>query len=127
MHFRTTPRPAVCTEIETAFTATPWRRLGGMGITEVVSAPASPWQNPYVKRLIGSTRRECLDHVIVINETHLRRVLTTYTRYYHRSRTHLGLEKDTPDDRSISRTSLGPIVAIPEVGGLHHRYERRAA
>ena len=78
------------------------RRLAGMGITEVVSAPASPWQNPYVERLIGSIRRACLDHVIIINEAHLRRVLTTYIRYYHRSRTHLGLEKDTPQitDRS---------------------------
>ena len=103
------------------------RRLAGMGIAEVISAPASPWQNPYVERLIGSIRRECLDHVIVINEAHLRRVLTSYSRYYHRSRTHLGLEKDTPDHRPVSGTSTGPIVAIPEVGGLHHRYERRAA
>lgn len=103
------------------------RRLAGIGIAEVVSAPASPWQNPYVERLIGSIRRECLDHVIVLNEAHLRRVLTTYSRYYHRSRTHLGLEKDTPDHRPVSGTFTGPIVAIPEVGGLHHRYERRAA
>jgi transposase InsO family protein len=103
------------------------RRLAGMGITEIVSAPASPWQNPYVERLIGSIRRECLDHVVVVNEAHLRRVLRSYRRYYHRSRTHLGLEKDTPDHRPVSETSIGPIVAIPEVGGLHHRYERRAA
>jgi transposase InsO family protein len=103
------------------------RRLAGMDITEVVSAPASPWQNPYVERLIGSIRRECLDHVIVLNEAHLRRVLATYSRYYHRSRTHLGLAKDTPDHRPACATSTGPIVAIPEVGGLHHRYERRAA
>ena len=102
------------------------RRLAGMGIAEVVSAPASPWQNPYVERLIGSIRRECLDHLIIVNEAHLRRVLMTYVRYYHRTRTHLGLEKDTPDHRPVS-TSTGPIVAIPEVGGLHHRYERRAA
>ena len=103
------------------------RRLAGMGIAEVVSAPASPWQNPFVERVIGSIRRECLDHVIIINEAHLRRILTTYTRYYHRSRTHLGLEKDTPDRRPFSGASTGPIVAISEVGGLHHRYERRAA
>ena len=80
-----------------------WRRLpaatAGMGIAEVVSAPASPWQNPYVERLIGSIRRECLDHVLVLNEAHLRRVLTTYCQYYHRSRTHLGLAKDAPDHR----------------------------
>ncbi len=103
------------------------RRLASMGIAEVISAPASPWQNPYVERLIGSIRRECLDHVIIINEAHLRRVLTTYTRYYHQTRTHLGLEKDAPDHRPVSGTSTGPIVEIPEVGGLHHRYERRAA
>ena len=103
------------------------RRIAGMGIAEVVSAPASPWQNPYVERLIGSIRRECLDHVIVLNEAHLRRMLSLYSRYYHRSRTHLGLEKDTPDPRPVSATCTGPIVAIPEVGGLHHRYERRAA
>jgi putative transposase len=103
------------------------RRLAGMGIATVVSAPASPWQNPYVERLIGSIRRECLDHVIILNEAHLRRVLRAYVQYYHRARTHLGLEKNTPDHRPVSRTSIGPIVAIPEVGGLHHRYERRAA
>jgi transposase InsO family protein len=103
------------------------RRLVGMGITDVVSAPACPWQNPYVERLIGSIRRECLDHVIILNEAHLRRVLMAYIRYYHRTRTHLGLEKDTPDHRPLSRRCTGSIVAIPEVGGLHHRYERRAA
>jgi putative transposase len=102
-------------------------RVVGMGIAEVVSAPASPWQNPYAERLIGSIRRECLDHVIVLNQTHLRRVLTIYSQYYHRSRTHLGLEKEAPDPRPVSPTSTGPIIAIPEVGGLHHRYERQAA
>ncbi len=65
--------------------------------------------------------------MIVVNQAHLRRVLTTYIRYYHRSRTHLGLQKDAPDHRSASETSVGPIIALPEVGGLHHRYERRAA
>jgi transposase InsO family protein len=103
------------------------RRLTGMGIAEVVSAPASPWQNPYVERLIGSLRRECLDHMIVLNEAHLRRVLTSYRTYYHRTRTHLGLGKDAPDRRSVAEMSTWRIVAIPEVGGLHHRYERRAA
>ena len=103
------------------------RRLAGMGIAEVLSAPASPWQNPYVERVIGSIRRECLDHVIVVNESHLRRVLSSYLLYYHRSRTHLGLDKDTPDRRPAARISIGPIIVIPEVGGLHHRYERHAA
>jgi len=98
-----------------------------MGIVEVVSAPASPWHNPYVERVIGSIRRECLDHVIVLNASHLRRILTMYGRYYHRSRTHLGLEKDAPDPRPVSPSSTGLIVVTPEVGGLHHRYERKAA
>jgi putative transposase len=103
------------------------RRLAGMGISEVVSAPASPWQNPFVERLIGSIRRECLNHVIILNESHLRHVLAAYIRYYHRTRTHLGLQKDAPDHRPTPGISAGPIVALPEVGGLHHRYERRAA
>ena len=103
------------------------RRVAGMGIREVLSSPSSPWQNPYAARLIGSIRRECLDHVIVINDAHLRRLLAAYCRYYHRSRTHLGLSKDTPDVRPIQPAAAGPIVALPEVGGLHHRYERRAA
>jgi transposase InsO family protein len=103
------------------------RRVAGMGIAEVISAPASPWQNPYVERLIGSIRRECLDHIIVLNASHLRRILRMYERYYHRSRTHLGLKKDAPDSRPVSPPSAGPIIIIPEVGGLHHRYERQAA
>jgi putative transposase len=103
------------------------RRVAGIGIAEVISAPASPWQNPYAERVIGSIRRECLDHVIVLNQAHLRRVLSIYSRYYHRSRTHLGLEKDAPDPRPVSAPSTGAIIAIPEVGGLHHRYERKAA
>jgi putative transposase len=103
------------------------RRLAGVGITAVVSGPARPWQNPYVERLIGSIRRECFNHVIVINEAHLRRLLAAYSRYYHGSRTHVGLQKDTPDHRPVSDASTGPIVAIPEMGGLHHRDERCAA
>jgi putative transposase len=102
------------------------RRVAGMGIAEVVSAPASPWQNPYAERVIGSIRRECLDHVIVLNQAHLRRVLTLYSRYYHRTRTHLGLEKDAPEPRHVSPKPTATIIAIPEVGGLHHRYERAA-
>jgi putative transposase len=102
-------------------------RVRAMGIEEVLTAPRSPWQNPYVERIIGSIRRDCLDHVIIFNETHLRRVLSCYFRYYHRSRTHLSLNKDCPDPRSIQLPSAGKIVAFPEVGGLHHRYERRAA
>lgn len=83
--------------------------------------------NPYVERVIGSIRRECLDHVIVFNERHLRWTLRAYVAYYHRSRTHLALDKDTPLRRAIDATASGRIVARPEVGGLHHRYERQAA
>jgi hypothetical protein len=103
-------------------------RVAGMGITEVVCAPSSPWQNPYAERLIGSIRRECLIHVIVFNERHLRRVLSRYLLYYHRTRTHLSLAKDAPTPRRPQTALDGPrIVAFPEVGGLHHRYERCAA
>jgi len=103
------------------------RRVAGMGIAEVICSPASPWQNPYAERVIGSIRRERLDHVIVFGEVHLRRLLSAYVAYYHRSRIHLDLEKDAPDARPVSTTATGPIIAIPEVGGLHQRYERQAA
>ena len=103
------------------------RRIAGMGIGEVLSSPSSPWQNPYSYRLIGSIRRECLDHVIVLGERHLRRILTDYLTYYHGSRTHLSLEKDAPTPRRAQAITEGDVVAFPEVGGLHHRYERRAA
>ena len=103
------------------------RRIAGMGIGEVLSSPSSPWQNPYAERLIGSIRRECLDHVIVLSERHLRRVLTAYLTYYHGSRTHLSLKKDAPIPRRRQAITEGDVVAFSEVGGLHHRYERRAA
>ena len=98
-----------------------------MGIHEVLSTPRSPWQRAYVERVIGSIRRECLDHLIVLDETSLRRILISYFDYYHRSRTHLSLGKDAPEPRPIQPTDLGPVVAVPQVGGLHHRYERQAA
>jgi putative transposase len=99
----------------------------GMGICEVLSAPRAPWQRAYVERVIGSVRRECLDHVIVFHESSLRRILNSYFDYYHRSRTHLSLEKDSPQPRAIQPPEMGSVVAVPQVGGLHHRYERRAA
>src|SRR6266849_487106 len=98
-------------------------RVEAMGITEVITAARSPWQNAYVERVIGSIRRECLDHI----ERHLRRVLSSYVDYYHRTRTHLSLDKDCPDSRPIMPRRIGKVVAIPKVGGLHHRYERLAA
>ena len=101
--------------------------VAGMGISEVKSAPRSPWQNPYVERMIGSIRRDCLDHVVVLNEWHLRRILRSYFDYYHGSRTHLSLYKDSPVPRPVHPPDMGGVVEFPEVGGLHHRYERRAA
>jgi len=103
------------------------RRITGMGIEEVMTAPRSPWQNPYVERLIGSIRREGLKHVIVPGERHLRSILKSYFEYYHRSRTHLGLAKDAPEPRAKQPPELGAVIEIAEVGGLRHRYERRAA
>lgn len=92
-----------------------------MNIKEVLSAPRSPWQRAYVEeRVIGSIRRECLDHVIILDEEGLRRVLASYAHYYHRSRLYLSLDKDSPDPRPVQ--SAGKIVVVPEVGGLHHRY-----
>ena len=102
-------------------------RVKGLGIDEVLTAPHRPWQNPFAERLIGSIRRECLDHVVVLGDRHLRRILTAYFAYYHRARTHLSLDKDAPDGRSIEPAGCGTIVTIPEVGGLHHRCVRRAA
>jgi hypothetical protein len=80
-----------------------------------------------VERVIGSIRRECLDHLIVVNETGLSRILKEYLAYYHQSRTHLSLAKDSPQPRPIAPPALGPVIAISQVGGLHHRYDRRAA
>jgi putative transposase len=102
-------------------------RLVGMRILEVRTAAHRPGQNPFVERLIGSVRRECLDPVLVLSERHLHRLLASYFAYYHRARTHLSLEKDAPDVRPIEPPDVGIIVPIPEVGGLHHRYARRAA
>ncbi|MDJ0853192.1 MAG: integrase core domain-containing protein [Myxococcota bacterium] len=103
------------------------QRAETLGLQEVVTAPRSPWRNAYVECFIGSLRRECLDHVIVLGERHLRRVGDGYVRHYNESRTHLGLAQDAPEGRPIQRRQLGRVVAVPEVGGLHHRYERRAA
>ena len=98
-----------------------------MEISEVLTAPRSPWQSPYVEPLIGSIRRECLGHVVIVNETSLRRHVACYLDYYHGSRSHLSLGKDSPDGRAVQPPDMGRIVAVPKVGGLHYRYERRAA
>ncbi|MGI9569998.1 MAG: integrase core domain-containing protein [Desulfobulbia bacterium] len=103
------------------------KRVRSMGIEEVLSAPRSPWQNPYVERIIGSIRRDCLDHVVVLNQRHLKRILKSYFTYYHGWRTHLSLEMDSPESRPVQSPALGKIVRFREVGGLHHHYERLAA
>ena len=100
-----------------------------MGIIEVTTAPRSPWQNPFVERLIRSIRNDCLHHVIVLNATHLKRILSSYFRYYHKDRTHYRLGKDTPLERSIQPkpAERGNLIEFPRVGGLHHRYEWKQA
>jgi putative transposase len=103
------------------------RQAKTLDIREVVIAPRSPWQNAYAERVIGSIRRECLDHVVVIGERHLRRILSTYVDYYNRTRTHLSLTKDSPEPRTVQQPSQGRVVSVPRVGGLHHEYLRRAA
>ena len=147
LHFNVTDHPTADWTAQQILEAFPWdtapryllrdrdtiygaafrQRVAGLGLAEVLTAPHAPWQSPYVERLIGSIRRECLDHVIVLNAPHLRRILARYLRYYHRTRTHLSLEKDAPEPRPVDPPAHGPIVEVPEVGGLHHRYERRAA
>jgi transposase InsO family protein len=103
------------------------RRVEALGIEQVLISPHSPWQNPYVERVIGSIRRECLDHVITLNEWHLRGILREYLDYYNRSRTHLGLDKDCPVPRPVESAEVGGIQAEPVLDGLHHRYSTRAA
>ena len=146
MHFNVTPHPTerwTAQQIVEAFPydSTPrylirdrdsiyseWfrRRVKGMGIDEVIIAPRSPWQNPYCERLIGSIRRECLDHLIILNEHHLRKILSSYFDYYHDSRTHLSLARNAPNPREVEPSSQGKVIAIAQVGGLHHRYARAA-
>ena len=103
------------------------RQAKALDIREVIIAPRSPWQNAYAERVIGSIRRECLDHVVVIGERHLLRILGKYVEYYNESRTHLSLAKDAPTPRSVQRPSEGRVMELPRVGGLHHEYTRRAA
>jgi putative transposase len=102
------------------------RLIEGLGIEETLIAPRSPWQNPYCERLIGSIRRECLNHVIVLSEAHLKRILKSYFEYYHQARTHLSLERNSPTPRTVQPPSLGEVISMSQVGGLHHRYARAA-
>ena len=104
-------------------------RVKAMDIEEVLTAHRSPWQNAYVERGNGSIRRECTDHIIAWNEQHLKKSLKKYFDYYNNDRTHLGIEKETPFDRQVSKRAsrADQLVEIPKVGGLHHRYEWREA
>ena len=97
-----------------------------MGMKEVLSAPQSPWQNPFAERLIGSIRRECLDHVIVFSGAHLLRVLGDYFEYYHGSRAHQALEGNSPVPREVETPERGQVVGTAVLGGLHHTYRRAA-
>jgi transposase InsO family protein len=103
------------------------QQIADLKVKEVLAAPRSPWQRAYLERVIGSIRRECLDHVIVFSEASLRRTLASYFSYYHETRPHLSLAKDSPKPRPVKPLELRPVVAVAQVGGLHHRYERRAA
>jgi transposase InsO family protein len=147
VHFNVTAQPTARWTAQQVVEAFPWdeapryllrdrdsiygalfrRRVKGFGIEEIITASRSPWQNPFAERLIGSIRRECLDHVIVLNERHLKRILKNYFNYYHRWRTHRSLAMDCPQARPIQPPGIGRMIAVPEVGGLHHHYERRAA
>jgi transposase InsO family protein len=146
VHFNVTAHPTACWSAQQIVEAFPYDeaprflirdrdgiygqdfrlRVKHMGIEEVIIAYRSPWQNPYCERVIGSIRRECLDHLIVLSEAHLRRVLKSYFAYYHESRTHLSLGRNAPTPRRVEHPSEGRVIAIPQVGGLHHRYTRAA-
>jgi transposase InsO family protein len=102
------------------------RRVDNLGIHQVLIAPHAPWQNPFAERVIGSIRRECLDHFIVLNERHLRRLLRAYLAYYNTTRPHQALGNNSPHPREVQPAARGSIVALPLVGGLHHRYQRAA-
>ena len=103
------------------------QRVEGMGIKQKLISPRSPWQNPYVERLVGSIRRECLDRVIVFNERQLRQVLQSYVEYYREVRPHRALFHDSPISRAVESPERGDVIEVPLLGGLHHHYLRQAA
>jgi putative transposase len=146
-HFNITAHPTAAWTAQQVVEAFPWdtapryllrdrdgvygadfrRRVASMGIEDVVTAPRSPWQSPYVERVIGSIRRECLDNVVVLHQRHLRRLLTAYFAHYHRWRCHQGLDMDCPEPRPIQSREQGAVVEVAEGDGLYRHYERRAA
>lgn len=99
------------------------KRIASLGTKEVVSAEQSPWQNPFAERVTGSIRRECTDHLVPLNETHLRKLLSEYVAYYNRSRCHQSLDGNSPEPRPVDHGE-GSVYAIPHVGGSHHEYRR---
>jgi transposase InsO family protein len=147
VHFNVTAHPSAAWTAQQVVQAFPWEtapryllrdrdgvygvdfrgRVAAMGIEEVITAPRSPWQSPYVERMIGSIRRECLDNVVVLHERHLRRILTAYFEHYHRWRCHQALGMDCPEPRPIQGREQGAVVEVTEGGGLYRHYERRAA
>jgi len=125
---RNATRPALCgRDRDGKFCHEFNRRVSSLEIEQILTSPHSPWQNPYVERVTGSIRRECLDQVIIFNEQNPRSVLRKYLDHYHRSRTHPGLEKDCPEPRVTEPIDIGPVASEPVLGGLHHRYFRQAA
>jgi transposase InsO family protein len=147
VHFTVTEHPTAAWTAQQVIDAFPWdnaprylprdrdrtssasfrQRVQHMGIEDVVITPRSPWQNPYIARLIGSIRRACLDHVMVLHERHRRRLLTGYIQYDPHWRTHRALAMDGPVSRPVQRPEHGRIWEVPEVGGLSHHDARRAA
>jgi hypothetical protein len=136
LHFNVTDFPTAAWTAQQIVEALPWsstpgdefrRRVKALDIEEVLTAPQSPWQNPFVERIIGSIRRDRLDYVIIFSEAHLRRILAEYFAYHHRSRTHLSLAKDAPEHREVEATDLGRIRAVPMVGGLHRARTARGS
>ncbi len=123
--FETAPRHLI-RDRDSSYGAEVRRALEGMGVEEVVVAPCSPWQSPFVERFFGSLRRKCLDHVLVLNERHLHRVASSFLEYYHRARVHLSLDRNAPVPRDIEPPAAGRVVSERLVGGLHHRYRRVA-
>jgi transposase InsO family protein len=146
LHLVATPHPTAAWTAQQVREAFPWDQtprylihdgdcafqalkatVTAIGIEDLRTTPRSPWQNAYIERFIGSVRRECLDHVIVLNAAGLGTILNSYVAYSTDSRTHLSLDKDSPQSRPVRPLDEGAVIAIPQVGGLHHRYDRRAA
>jgi transposase InsO family protein len=123
VHFNVTEHPSARDQIYGEIFR---HRVKSLGLEEVLIAPRSPWQNPYVERLIGSIRRDCLDHHIILNERHLCRVLHAYMTYYHTARTPLSLAKQSPRPQPVHPPDSGNVIAFPHLGGLHHEYRRAA-